>query len=99
MVKKKITKKEILFAASVATFDEDCGELTSHCAPFRTAKDAVSWVKTDWNDQAEVSEGKTMVSAQEKKLLADLDKDGFADLESPAEWPAWHKWKIVRTEI
>lgn len=91
--------KEFLFAASVATYDEDCGELTSFCAPFRTAKDAVAWVKTDWNDQAKECKGKRMTSAQEKELLADLDKDGFADLESPGEWSMWHKWKIVRKEV
>lgn len=94
----KTTKKNFIYAASVATYDEASGELTSFCAPCRTAKDAVAWVKTDWNDQAAASEGKKMTSAQEKKLLAELEKNGFADLESPAEWPAWHVWKIVRKE-
>lgn len=90
--------KEFLFAASVATYDGDSGDLTSFCAPFRTAKDAVAWVKTDWNEQAGACGGKKMTPAQEKKLLADLDKDGFADLESPAKWCLWHQWKIVRSE-
>ena len=91
--------KEYLYAASVATYDEDGDTLTSHCAPFRSAGDAVKWVKTDWNEQVSAARvGKKMTKAQERELASDLERDGFAELSCPEYWPLWHVWKIVRAE-
>jgi len=96
----KTTKTpKYLYAASVATYDKNGGMLTTFCKPFLTADAAVDWVEVDWNDQADVDDGDHLDATQRKRLMADLKKYGFADLECPSEWPEWHVWKLVRTEI
>ncbi len=96
---KKEPAKKYLYSASVATFDANSDMLTTFCQPFTTAEAAVDWVEGDWNDQADVAEGEYLDATQRKRLMADLEKDGFADLECPSDWPEWHVWKIVRTTI
>ena len=93
------TEKTVLYAASVASFDEDNGELTAYCCPCLTAEDAVEWVRTDWNDQANLWNGKKFTKAQAKKLLAELKDNGYADLDGPAEWGVWHRWRIESKEV
>lgn len=96
-------KKQYVYAVSVASFYENDGELTSHCAAFATPEKAADWFETDWNWQAGCHHGRKLAKKAKKAFLdalKDEKKDFIAEAESPADWGGCRfKWKGVRTEI
>jgi hypothetical protein len=89
-----------VYAVSVASYYEDNGTLTTHCAVFSTPEKAADWFETDWNDQAGYYGGRKLAKKAKKAFLDSLKgKDGVAEASGPDEWGAWFKWKGVRTEI
>ena len=95
------TKKPV-YVVSVASYYEDSGELTSHCAAFATPEEAADWFETDWNEQADCYGGKKMTKKAKKEFLADLKdekQDGIAEASCPENWGGWFEWKGIRTEI
>jgi hypothetical protein len=100
---EKAETKQHVYAVSVASFYENSGELTTHCAAFATPEKAADWFETDWNDQATYYGGRKLTKKARKAFLASLtdEKHGcIAEAESPATWgDCWFKWKGVRTEI
>lgn len=96
-------KKPYVYAVSVASFYENSGELTTHCAAFSTPEKAADWFETDWNDQSAYYGGRKLTKKAKKAFLAalkDEKKDCIAEAESPATWgDCWFRWKGIRTEI
>ena len=98
--KRELKLPGAVYAVSVASYYEDSGELTSHCAAFSTPEKAADWFETDWNDQAAFYDGKKLTRKAKKAFLDSLKGEaGVAEASGPDEWGAWFKWKGVRTEI
>lgn len=98
--KENAERKQYVYAVSVASFYEDSGELTTHCATAATPERAADWFETDWNDQAALYGGRKLTRKAKKAFLAALkDKTGVAEASSPDTWGAWFKWKGIRAEI
>jgi hypothetical protein len=100
---EKAETKQHVYAVSVASFYEAEGELTSHCAAFRTPGEAADWFEEDWNYQADCYGGRKLSKKAKKAFLDALEDekhDCIAEAESPDSWGGCRfVWKGVRTEI
>lgn len=97
---EKAETKQFVYAVSVASYYEDSGELTSHCAAFDTPEKAADWFETDWNEQAGFYGGRKLTKKAKAGFLASLKgKDGVAEAASPDGWGPWFQWKGVRNEL
>ena len=103
-VAKKAKRKEpgqkYVYSVSVATWTADndddyrlavCGEV------FTDEEEMFKWLAGDWNFYAAEYGGRKFGRATRKNVVEQLDRYGFADLDSDLE--VWNKYKIVRKEI
>lgn len=84
----------ILYIVKNAQFDEAGGNLVPFARAFTSLEKAAKFIVSHYNASCKSFDDTNTLSKDAWKVLAKTKT-----IESPADWPVWLKWTIVRQSI